>query len=120
MLSRYVWTSVALEWTVEKPILDLSSYELLMNQISEQLSKLKIVIPQYSPSEENISSDYLAIYKIFQSAKGNELKVRERLNSIIKYLDEHNIQRPSSHESLDIRTEGKLNLWIQKKKIHLS
>lgn len=66
MLYGDVWTSVALEWTVEKTILDLSSY---MNKISEQLSKLKRVIPQYSPSDEYISADYLGLFKICQSAK---------------------------------------------------
>lgn len=40
-----------------------------MNKISEQLSKFKIVIPQYSPSDEYISADYLGLFKICQSAK---------------------------------------------------
>lgn len=101
MLSGDVWTSVALEWPVQKPTNDLEKYMLKM---SEQLSKLGIEIQQYSPTEDDISADYLAIFKIFQSAKGTETKVIERLNSISKFLIEHGIEIPPSPESAEIRT----------------
>lgn len=101
MLSGDVWTSVALEWPVQKPTNDLEKYMLKM---SEQLSKLGIEIPKYSPTEDDISADYLAIFKIFQSAKGTETKVVERLNSISKFLVDHGIEIPPSPESAEIRT----------------
>ncbi|OHT07311.1 TKL family protein kinase [Tritrichomonas foetus] len=101
MLSGDVWTSVALEWPVQKPTKDLFKY---MQKISDQLSKFKIEIPRYSPSEDDLSADYLAIFKIFQSANGTEAKVTERLNSVSKYLLDHGVELPPSPESVEIRT----------------
>ena len=101
MLSGDIWTSVALEWEVQKPTKDLFKY---MQKMSIHLQKLGIEIPKYSPTDDDINADYLAIYKIFQSANGSEAKVTERLNSISKYLIEHGLELPPSPESAEIRT----------------
>ena len=101
MLSGDIWTSVALEWEVQKPTKDLFKY---MQKMSIHLQKLGIEIPKYSPTDDDINADYLAIYKIFQSANGSEAKVTERLNSISKYLIEHGVELPPSPESAEIRT----------------
>ncbi|KAH0787451.1 TKL family protein kinase [Histomonas meleagridis] len=99
MLSKDFWGSVALEWSVTKPIDDVSS---IMDNIYTILNNLQLDVKPYRPSQQIISEDITSLYRIFKSSKQSSSKLEERLKSITIYMHNNGIPIPSSDESISI------------------
>ena len=99
MLAGDLWLTVALEWSVQKPVHDMKK---LMGRMTQQMASIGMESLKYEPSENDITNDLLAIYKIFQNAKGNTTKVNERLNSVSRYLISLSVELPVSPEAAEL------------------
>ena len=99
MLSGDMWLTVALEWSVQKPVHDMKK---LMTRLTSRMGNIGLEVLKYEPRENDITTDLLAIYKIFQNAKGNTAKVNERLNSVSRYLISLSVELPVSPEVAEL------------------
>lgn len=91
LISEANWAHVAPEVPALQPIQDLQQN---MDKIHSLFSELHINVPKYSPKLDDVNTDVLEIYNVFAAAGGANSKIKQRIDSCIKYMKDHDIQIP--------------------------
>lgn len=102
MLSVDVWKTVALEWSVKKPMEDLKK---LMSAVQAGMVKLDVLCPKYEPSTQDINADFLVLHKLFQGTANSDdalAIVHDKLNSVSRFLISRSVQLPVSPQATEL------------------
>lgn len=99
MLSKDFWGSVALEWSIQKPINEMTKS---MESLYFNLTTLGIDVQKYAVDEKMLKKDICYLYLIFNSAKKDVPKLRVRKNSLVKYMNENKIDIPNGKNTFSL------------------
>lgn len=90
MLTDGVWITIAFKWRAVQPTDDLLTITVT---IKRACTELDINIETFEPTAADYTEDYHEIYHVLAPAQNSTPGIKDRLKSIVKFLEDHNLPK---------------------------